>query len=125
MKRILSSRLFLLLGFVAIMVFAVACGDDNDAGNSNTGGSDVENNNEAEDENAEPTELEIVINDYGRTYPNGMDENDNPYIDYIEENTNIDLKVQTPPSSGYMERLNVLMAGEDLPDMIYSPDPTW
>lgn len=115
MKRLLSTRRFLLLGLMVILLSTVACSaekEDSDAG-TNAENSDVKE------------EIEIVINNYGRSFPNGLDENNNPYLDFIEENTDLDINVQNPPSSGYMERLNVLMAGDDLPDMIYSPDSTW
>ena len=106
MKALLSKKFLLLLSLITVLVVtSVACSKDSST-----------------DESAS---IEIVVNNYGRTFPSGMDENKNPYLDFIKENTKIDIKVQVPPAEGYMERLNVLMASNDLPDMIYSPDATW
>ena len=119
MKRLLPTKLVLLISLLSILLFVAACSDSEKDSKDNSDKSDSESGA------SESTEIEIVINNYGRSFPNKMDENNNPYLDYIEENTGLDITVQNPPSSGYMERLNVLMAGNDLPDMIYSPDATW
>ncbi|CAG9621148.1 extracellular solute-binding protein [Sutcliffiella rhizosphaerae] len=110
MKGFERTKKWLLVGSAAAMLFAAACSKESSS-------------EEAED--LEGAEIEIVVNNYGRNFPSDMDENKNPYLDYIEENTGIDVTVQVPPAEGYMERLNVLMASNDLPDMIYSPDATW
>jgi putative aldouronate transport system substrate-binding protein len=109
MKGFKTTKKWLLAGSVAAMMFSAACSKDTSS----------------DDANVEGSEIEVVVNNYGRTFPSGMDENKNPYLEYIEENTGIDVTVQVPPAEGYMERLNVLMASNDLPDMIYSPDATW
>jgi putative aldouronate transport system substrate-binding protein len=109
MKGFKTTKKWLLAGSVAVMMFSAACSKDTSS----------------DDANVEGSEIEVVVNNYGRTFPSGMDENKNPYLEYIEENTGIDVTVQVPPAEGYMERLNVLMASNDLPDMIYSPDATW
>lgn len=118
--------LFLLLSLVAIMMFAVACSSE-----KSTVDDDKKEDPKVETPKQEvvvpeePIDIEIVVNNYGRNFPSGMSENENPYLDFIQENTNLNITVQVPPAEGYMERLNVLMAGRDLPDMIYSPDANW
>jgi putative aldouronate transport system substrate-binding protein len=68
-------------------------------------------------DNGKPVPISIVyFNDY--KYPNGLDDNNNPYLDYMKKETNLDIKVITAPSSGYKEKLNVIMASGDLPDMM-------
>lgn len=108
MKGLLSKKLLLILALVTVMMIIAACSKETSS-----------------EEELEDAEIEIVVNNYGRNFPSGMDENTNPYLEYIEENTGIDVTVQVPPAEGYMERLNVLMASNDLPDLIYSPDATW
>lgn len=46
----------------------------------------------------------------------GMSLTDNPYVDYIEEQTGVRVKMESPGSAGYMDRLNILMASGDYPD---------
>ena len=37
------------------------------------------------------------------TFPAGMDENDNPYLNYIEERTGLEIGVNLPPPEVYNE----------------------
>lgn len=69
--------------------------------------------------------ISIVANSQGSTFPDGTDENHNEYLDYIEQNTNLDIKVTLPPLDGYDDKLNVMMSSGDLPDMLNAPNPSW
>src|SRR5699024_2390992 len=132
MRNLSLSKLFFTMGLIVMMIFIVACSDKEEetSGSEQNNNQNEENNTEENGENStdeqeDPVEVEIVVNNYGRTFPDGLSENDNPYLDLIEENTNLDINVQIPPEEGYMERLNVIMASDELPDMIYSPDSSW
>lgn len=77
---------------------------------------------------AEPhsrTSISMVINDLGMVFPDGYDENDNPYINYIKDRTGLDLRVSIPPQEVYEEKLNVIMASGNLPDLIHTFNPVW
>ncbi|WP_168120037.1 extracellular solute-binding protein [Paenibacillus sp. HB172176] len=56
-------------------------------------------------------------------YPDGMDDNTNPYSDYIRSSTGLDIEITAYPSEGsaYVDKLNVLLASSDLPDMMVVP----
>lgn len=69
--------------------------------------------------------ISIVISNLGMTFPSGMDENDNPYLNYIEENTGIEIQVTTPPPEVYDEKLDVIMSSGSLPDMLHAYEPVW
>ncbi|MDF2837307.1 MAG: peptide permease, partial [Paenibacillus sp.] len=69
--------------------------------------------------------VSIVINDLGMAFPEGLDENDNPYIHYIRDETGLDVRVSIPPQEVYEEKLNVIMASRSLPDLIHSYNPVW
>ncbi|WP_223869536.1 extracellular solute-binding protein [Paenibacillus sabuli] len=73
----------------------------------------------------EEARVEIVINDLGLTFPDGMDENTNPYIAYVREETELDVRVELPPSEVYEEKLNAIMASGKLPDLIHTYNPVW
>jgi putative aldouronate transport system substrate-binding protein len=74
----------------------------------------------------QPTEsITVVINDLGMTFPPGLDENNNPYLKYIEDNTQLDVHVQIPPKEVYEEKLNVLMTSDRVPDMLDSFNNVW
>lgn len=69
--------------------------------------------------------VRIVVNSLGQTFPSGMDENANPYLDYIEKNTGVRVNVALPPLNGYDERLNVIMTSGDPPDLLNTSNPSW
>ncbi|UNK19954.1 extracellular solute-binding protein [Paenibacillus sp. N3/727] len=69
--------------------------------------------------------ISIVISNLGMTFPSGMDENDNRYLNYIEEETGLEIKVTTPPTEVYNEKLDVIMSSGNLPDMIHVYEPVW
>ena len=115
------------LTLVLIMAVVTACGGgnaQNQQSDSSTGaGSDTPDNTvDAPEPSGERPTVEFVVNNGPAKYPGGMDENNNPYIEYIREGSNVDLRLITPPSEGYQDRLNVIMASGDLPDMIHTKD---
>ncbi|CAN7255711.1 extracellular solute-binding protein [Paenibacillus sp. LjRoot153] len=73
----------------------------------------------------DPTKVSIVVNNGTRKYPDGMDANNNPYIKYLKEKTNLDINVISPPADGYQDKMSVMMASGDLPDMLYTSDVNW
>ncbi|MGM1046665.1 MAG: extracellular solute-binding protein [Bacillota bacterium] len=69
--------------------------------------------------------VNIVISNLGMTFPSGMDENDNRYLNYIKEETGLEIKVTTPPTEVYNEKLDVIMSSGNLPDMMHAYQPFW
>ncbi|OPA72968.1 peptide permease [Paenibacillus selenitireducens] len=67
----------------------------------------------------------IVISNLGMTFPAGMDENDNRYLNYIEEQTGLDIQITTPPTEVYNEKLDVIMSSGKLPDMLHAYEAVW
>lgn len=128
MNRIKTSVSALL---IIVMLALAACS----SGSGSSGGASSDSNapqssadgGSGNDAAVQPEKksIEIVLFNGGRKYPDGMDENNNPYIDYIRENTNLDIKVKLPPADGYQDALNVIMASGTLPDMIQTLDPSW
>ncbi|GJM79009.1 hypothetical protein HMSSN139_15050 [Paenibacillus sp. HMSSN-139] len=76
------------------------------------------------DQRSQP-QVNIVISNLGMTFPEGMDENDNRYLNYIEEQTGLDLQVNTPPTEVYDEKLDVIMSSGNLPDLLHAYEPVW
>lgn len=66
--------------------------------------------------------IHIVINGMAMVFPEGLDENNNPYLDYIREHTGLKIQVTLPPLEGYTDKLNLIMSSGDLPDMINTSD---
>ena len=44
-----------------------------------------------------PKTISIAINGQSSTFPPGLDENNNPYLDYMKKNTGLDIRVMIPP----------------------------
>jgi len=45
---------------------------------------------------------------------------DNPVIEEVEKRANVKLEVEAPPINNYLDKLQVMMASGDLPDLIYN-----
>lgn len=65
----------------------------------------------------------IVINSLNFTFPEGMDENNNPYLHYIEDKTNIDIRVKMPSVTTYEDSLKVELSNATPPDMLTTYEP--
>jgi putative aldouronate transport system substrate-binding protein len=59
------------------------------------------------------------------SFPPGYDENRNPYLDYIEDKTGLDVSIKLPLQEGYNEQLNVIMESSKLPDLISTTSNSW
>ncbi|MDQ0875560.1 putative aldouronate transport system substrate-binding protein [Paenibacillus sp. V4I3] len=69
--------------------------------------------------------IRIVVNSLGMNFPEGMDENNNPYLNYIEKNIGVQVYVTLPPLNGYDEKLNVIMTSGEPPDLLNTSNPSW
>ncbi|MGZ9586401.1 extracellular solute-binding protein [Paenibacillus marinisediminis] len=69
--------------------------------------------------------ISIVINNLGMSFPYGMDENNNPYLKYIEERSGTNIQVTILPPEVYKEKLDVIMSSGKLPDMLHTYESVW
>lgn len=69
--------------------------------------------------------LQLVINDLGLEFPEGLNENRNPYVEEIKSRTKLDLQFILPLASVYEEKLNVYMSQVKRPDMLHVYNPVW
>lgn len=69
--------------------------------------------------------VRVVTNGLNAKFPEGMDINRNPYIDYIRSGTRLDVRFAIPPSEGYDTKLNVIMASDDVPDLVSTSNANW
>ncbi|GIO37844.1 lipoprotein LipO [Paenibacillus antibioticophila] len=110
---------------ITVLLATTACSSGGgNSGNASSGG-DGAPSVSSEGDKLEKKSIKVVYNGGGRKFPDGMDENNNPYLDYIKENTNLDIAMQYPPADGYQDALNVIMASGNLPDLIYTYDASW
>lgn len=64
-----------------------------------------------------PQVIEVV----GQAKPNWGGTEDNKLLLAMEDAAGVDLQWEIPPTTSYTERLNVIMASGDIPDLIWSP----
>ncbi|MCS7461620.1 extracellular solute-binding protein [Paenibacillus doosanensis] len=98
----------------ALLASALAgCANTSDPGKSKEG-----NGKGAADDSNE----KITINLMTRSYAGGGWAPNHPMIEEINKRLNIDLKVEWVPSANYQEKLNVLAASNNFPDVFYVPN---
>ncbi|MBB6729628.1 extracellular solute-binding protein [Cohnella zeiphila] len=71
------------------------------------------------------TDVSAVLYGMDLAFPDGLDENHNPYLDFIEQATGLDVDVLLPPEDAYEEKLNVIMASGNAPDLINAVSGVW
>lgn len=69
--------------------------------------------------------LKIMNHDSSRKLPDHVTNDSNPFVDYIKQNTGVDIRMLVSPTDGYAEKVNVTMASGDLPDLIWYNDRVW
>src|SRR5699024_2188450 len=117
MKRKLFAVLFMLI-FALILV---GCADSN---NTNTEGNDsVTNTNDPDNKQTtngdEPVSFSIALRTYAKPYvENHPDINEDEYVQKLEELTNTDLNIRLIPHSNYSEKMLLMLASDDKPDVM-------
>jgi putative aldouronate transport system substrate-binding protein len=69
--------------------------------------------------------ISMVVNSLGMNFPAGMDENNNPYLSFIEARTGLDINVIAPPEEVYEEKQNLTMSSSNLPDLVHMVKSFW
>ncbi|GAA3413549.1 extracellular solute-binding protein [Paenibacillus hodogayensis] len=69
--------------------------------------------------------VRVVTNGLNAKFPESTDINRNPYIEYIRNGTKLDVRVTAPPSEGFDTKLSVIMASDDVPDLVSTSNASW
>ncbi|WP_135557271.1 extracellular solute-binding protein [Paenibacillus cymbidii] len=129
----MSSRSWGRFGTVAAAVglslslIASGCssgGKDNtskDKGSSATPASSGSPSIAASKQPEERLKMSLFMANSGLQIPNGIDQNDNPFINIIKDYANVDLKVEVPSWQDFKTKLALLLSSGDLPDVLHSP----
>lgn len=103
-------KLCLLLSFAIFSILVIAGCSDSDAG----GESDSSSKGNETDEKVDQVEVFKSHNGKG-TVPNS----DDPHVQYVKEKTGVEYQlITTPPGSKPAEYINLMIASEDLPDIL-------
>jgi len=119
-------RIWVVILLTALLVLAgcsSGTGGGNSSGSNNTtsqtgnAGSSGSGSGSSQNNAGESKEVKSyrVLFDYN-VDTKGMSLTDNEYVDFLQEKTGVRIQIESPGSSGYMEKLNILMASGDYPD---------
>ncbi|NQX60499.1 extracellular solute-binding protein [Paenibacillus qinlingensis] len=100
------------LSLSAVMLTTLLAGC---SGDSVTGKKESEKGNAAADDLSE----KVTINLMTRSYAGGGWPPNHPIIEELNKKLNIDLKIEWVPSANYPEKLNVMAASNNFPDVFY------
>ncbi len=101
-----------LLGILLVATILSGCSGGSKTPNNNNG-----SNTELEDDLSE----KITINLMTRSYAGGGWAPNHPMVEEINKRLNIDLKIEWVPAANYQEKLNVMAASNNFPDVFYVP----
>lgn len=131
MKKTRYSRM-MLLGMALIMLLVVAACSGGTEPSSGEGNGETSQSNSSADGSkgkeaapkGDPVTLRIELFDRGNTPPGAPPLTESYFVDYIQENfgdpNNIKLEFVTVPRSEEVAQLNVLLAANEAPDLIFS-----
>jgi len=109
-----------------LLLSLVACGQGKTSDNTaNTGsdkttdtGKDEKTDQKTDQGDSKASEEPVTLSLIMRLNADYVVEN-NPVIEELEKRLNVKLEIEAPPINNYSDRLNIVMASGDLPDIIY------
>lgn len=102
----------------AALVLTSACGGGSETGSpESAGGKSAAPSAKAAEQPKEPVKLKIMANHEAAN----LSETDKKFVELIEKKTNTKLEFEIPPTTGYKERLQLMLASGDYPDVIFFP----
>lgn len=113
MKKILP------IFMVVFILFTLAgCSGSNGEGDSSSPDTKaVESKADKEDKPAEKVKLRIAYDGGGKSFPEGVDENNNPYIQWLREQSGYDIEIIVLPGEDADGKVNLMLAVNDIPDI--------
>ncbi|AJY74258.1 extracellular solute-binding protein [Paenibacillus beijingensis] len=115
-----------IAGFIVVLsiLATAACSGNNNAGQPQQDTGTASPNGQQQQQEQQPVEIKMMA-DYGVA---SFFDTDRHFMDMIEKGTNTKLTVEVPPTTGYKERLQLMLSTGDYPDIVYFPsasDPSF
>jgi putative aldouronate transport system substrate-binding protein len=120
MKSVRKRVLWILLSVMILVIMLAGCGGtkSNDAGKGNT----TDNTSTTTKESAPPVELRVEVFDRGNPGQTPVD--NNYWTKWIQDNfgtpNNITMKFIAVPRSQEVDKLNIMMAANEAPDIVFT-----
>lgn len=110
----MRNKMALLMGSALLAATVLsACSSGNNQNNNQTAATDSPGATQAPQEEAKPFDLSIVLNQVGEIPPKG-----NPIEQALAKYTNTNLEFQWIPTAAYDEKINVMIASDELPKLM-------
>ena len=112
-------------GFVIILTLCLALGIfsgcSEEAQNAGSSPSPASSGNAEQELNAgkEKVKLSMILCGAGLEVPEGVDLNDNAWVNSLEEWANVDLTIDQPPYADYDQKLQLRISANDLLDIVH------
>lgn len=120
-RSLLTTFLIVLLVFSLMACTNTSSKDTSQDTNQDSNPQNNEQASTEDDESANGSEEVVTLRMIIRVNPEYVVEG-NPIIEELEKRTNTNLEIEAPPINNYSDRLNIVMASGDLPDIIYLGD---
>jgi len=109
------NKKFILVLTLIMSLLLSAC----NSGESTSSTNESKNEGEGDSKSEEPTEIRIMSHFFNPTPPS----DDSEVKQEIEKATNTKLNIEWVSANNYADKLNVMLASGDLPDLVLIPDP--
>ncbi|QCT01543.1 extracellular solute-binding protein family 1 [Paenibacillus algicola] len=117
----MKKRMYLTLAFVMMIVMVLGCSEQSSGTAGSTGNAPTTAGKSSGNEADQPKEEErekLSISMLAPSYAGGgWPDNNHPTIQYLNEKFNVELNIQWIPGPNYDEKLNVMAASGNLPDL--------
>ncbi|GGD72948.1 extracellular solute-binding protein [Paenibacillus nasutitermitis] len=123
-NRVFKAVMVLMCAFAVV---AAGCAKGNEAVNTSQGSTSpsASAGNTGDSPSATPketVELTMVMQNAGLPVPDGIDPNNNEFINIVKEYANVDLKMTVNDIGAHAGKLNLILASNNLPDIVQTND---
>lgn len=108
-----TNRIFLSM-ITVLILFVAACSKD-------------PSSNEGDSDNKGRVAISMFMGDSGLPHPEGVDPENNKFINIVKEQAGVDLKLEVPSYADFPTRFNLMLASGKMPDLVqtYLVDETY
>lgn len=123
MKKFFKA-LALIVSLVIVLSTTVACSSTNSKTSSDSSKTSSDSGSSDQIKQEERIKMRMFMGNSGLQAPDGVDPSDNKFLKIIEDYANVDLEVEVPLYTDYNTKLNLLLASNNLPDIVHAQSST-
>lgn len=125
MKRLLKKVSLLLVFVILISISTFGCttkdNDKNTKDEANGKTTQAKTSEKGTDtKNEERIKLRMFMSDSNLPHPNGVDPNDNEFINIVKDYANVDLELEIPAYADFTTKQSLMLASSNIPDIVHT-----